>query len=89
TQTYPKGWERIRNLIQSNPGAARLYSVLSEHIDGNCGAVVADKQFLADQLSVTTRTIRNWVSFLEENNCLVKIPIAGKICAYALDPAEV
>ncbi|MWT90848.1 helix-turn-helix domain-containing protein, partial [Escherichia coli] len=35
------------------------------------------------------RTIRNWVSFLEENNCLVKIPIAGKICAYALDPAEV
>ena len=34
--------ERIRNLIQSNPGAARLYSVLSEHIDGNCGAVVAD-----------------------------------------------
>ncbi|MWT91336.1 hypothetical protein GP954_40680, partial [Escherichia coli] len=22
TQTYPKGWERIRNLIQSNPGAA-------------------------------------------------------------------
>ena len=89
TQTYPKGWERIRNLIQSNPGAARLYSVLSEHIDGNCGAVVADQQFLADQLSVTTRTIRNWVGFLEENNCLVKIPIAGKICAYALDPAEV
>ncbi|MWT90443.1 helix-turn-helix domain-containing protein, partial [Escherichia coli] len=54
TQTYPKGWERIRDLIQSNPGAARLYSVLSEHIDGNCGAVVADQQFLADQLSVTT-----------------------------------
>ena len=26
---------------------------------------------------------------MEENNCLVKIPIAGKICAYALDPAEV
>ena len=24
TQTYPKGWERIRNLIQSNPGAARV-----------------------------------------------------------------
>ncbi|MWT91535.1 HTH domain-containing protein, partial [Escherichia coli] len=47
------------------------------------------QQFLADQLSVTTRTIRNWVSFLEENNCLVKIPISGKICAYALAPAEV
>ncbi|MWT91261.1 helix-turn-helix domain-containing protein, partial [Escherichia coli] len=56
TQTYPKGWERIRNPIQSNPGAARLYSVLSERIDGNCGAVVADQQCLADQLSVTTRT---------------------------------
>ncbi|MWT91461.1 helix-turn-helix domain-containing protein, partial [Escherichia coli] len=36
-----------------------------------------------------TRTIRNWVSFLEENNCLVKITIAGKTSAYALDPAEV
>ncbi|MWT90821.1 helix-turn-helix domain-containing protein, partial [Escherichia coli] len=35
TQTYPKGWARIRNLIQSKPGAARLYYVLSEHIDGN------------------------------------------------------
>ncbi|EOO3594625.1 helix-turn-helix domain-containing protein [Escherichia coli] len=89
TQTYPKGWERIRNLIQANPGAARLYSVLSEHIDGNCGAVVADQQFLADQLSVTTRTIRNWVNFLEENKCLVRIPVAGKLCAYALNPTEV
>ena len=47
TQTYPKGWERIRNLIQSNPGAARLYSVLSEHIDGNCGAVVAEPTILS------------------------------------------
>ncbi|MWT91534.1 helix-turn-helix domain-containing protein, partial [Escherichia coli] len=66
-----------------------LYSVLSEHIDGNCGADVADQQFLADQLYVTIRTIRNWVSFLEGNDCLVQIPIAEKICAYALIPAEV
>ncbi|MWT91834.1 helix-turn-helix domain-containing protein, partial [Escherichia coli] len=66
-----------------NPGAARLYSVLSKPIDGKCGAVVADQQVLADQFSATSRRIRKWVSFLEENNCLVKIPIAGKICAYA------
>ncbi|MWT91846.1 helix-turn-helix domain-containing protein, partial [Escherichia coli] len=38
TQTYPKGWERISNIIQRHPGTARLYSVPSEHIDGNCGA---------------------------------------------------
>ena len=89
TQTYPKGWQRIRDLAKGNPGAVGLYSFLAEHIDPTCGAIVAEQKFLAEQLSVSTRTIRNWLNYLEEKKALVRIPIAGKICAYALDPHEV
>ena len=75
TQVYQKGWERIRELSKDKQGvvAIPLYSFLAEHIDPSCGAVVADQQFLADKLGVS----------------LVRIPVAGKVCAYALDPHEV
>ena len=89
TQTYPKGWQRIRELAKGNPGAVGLYSFFAEHIDPSCGAVVADQKFLADQLAVSTRTIRNWLNYLEEKKALIRIPVAGKVCAYALDPHEV
>ncbi|NZB43566.1 repA, partial [Escherichia coli] len=54
-----------------------------------CGAVVADQAFLAAQFDVTTRTVRNWISYLEEQKAIVKIPVAGRVCAYALNPHEV
>ena len=54
-----------------------------------CGAVVCDQQFLADHLEVSTRTIRNWLKYLETERALVRIPVAGRVCAYALDPHEV
>ena len=89
TQVYLKGWERINHLLQKNHGAARLYGFFAAHIDPSCGAVVCDQQFLADQMSVTTRTIRRWLDYLEDERALVRIPVAGRICAYALDPHEV
>lgn len=89
TQIYPKGWERIREILKKNPQAACLYSFFAEHIDPTCGAVVADQQFLANQMKVSIRTIQRWLSFLEEESALVRIPVAGKVCAYALDPHEV
>ncbi|EBM4538889.1 helix-turn-helix domain-containing protein [Salmonella enterica subsp. enterica serovar Litchfield] len=91
TQTYPKGWQRIRELSRDKQGVAAiaLYSFLAEHIDATCGAVVADQQFLAEQLGVSTRTIIRWLNHLESKNALVRIPVAGKVCAYALDPHEV
>ncbi|HGD9024337.1 TPA: hypothetical protein ACI7LN_004940, partial [Escherichia coli] len=46
-------------------------------------------QFLADKMNVNRRTISRWLSYLEENRALVRIPVAGKVCAYALDPHEV
>ena len=55
TQTYPKGWQRIRELVRDKqvlpPG---LYSFFAEHIDPTCGAVVCDQQFLANQMGVST-----------------------------------
>ena len=63
--------------------------MFAEHIDSKCGAVLCDQQFLADHMKVTTRTIRRWLDYLEEKRAIVRIPVAGKVCAYALDPREV
>jgi len=91
TQMYPKGWQRVRELLMDKQGisAIQLYSFLAEHIDPTCGAVVCDQQFLAEKMDVSTRTIRRWLTYLEGKNALVRIPVAGKVCAYALDPHEV
>lgn len=89
TQVYPLGWKRLRELFRGNSGAAELYSFLAENIDGTCGAVVADQSYLAAQLGVGRQTISRYVKWLEEQRVLVKIPVAGKVCAYALNPHEV
>ena len=44
--------------------------------------------FFADKMGVNRSTIR-WLNYLESKNALVRIPVAGKVCAYALDPHEV
>ncbi|NKJ56535.1 repA [Escherichia coli] len=69
--------------------ALKLYSFLAEYIDSTCGAVVADQQFIAEKLGVSRSTIIRWLNYLESKNALVRIPVAGKVCAYALDPHEV
>ncbi|MCZ5856018.1 helix-turn-helix domain-containing protein, partial [Escherichia coli] len=84
TQVYHKGWERIRELSKDKQGVVSipLYSFLAEHIYTSCGAVVADQQFLADKLGVSRSTIKRWLNYLESKNALVRIPVAGKVCAY-------
>ncbi len=89
TQVYSRGWRRVRELATGNAGAAGLYALFAEHIDPTCGAVICDQQFLADHMKVSTRTIRTWLSYLEAQNAVVRIPVAGRVCAYALDPHEV
>ncbi|MBE3060348.1 HTH domain-containing protein, partial [Klebsiella pneumoniae] len=78
----------MRELSKDKQGvvAIPLYSFLAEHIDPSCGAVVVDQQFLADKLGVSRSTIKRWLNYLESKNALVRIPVAGKVCAYALDP---
>ncbi|EIQ2983813.1 helix-turn-helix domain-containing protein, partial [Salmonella enterica] len=89
TQMYPLGWKRLRELYKENSGAGELYSLFAEHIDGACGAVVADQSYLATMLGVGRQTVSRYIKWLEEQGVLVKIPVAGKVCAYALNPYEV
>lgn len=89
TQVYPKGWQRITAISKTSPHAVGLYSFFAENLDPSCGAVICDQAFLAKQFSVSTRTIRTWIAALEEQGAIVKIPVAGRLCAYALNPNEV
>lgn len=89
TQVYPRGWKRIIELSKGNAGASGLYAFFAQHIDPSCGAVVCDQQFLADQFEVNRSTISRWLSYLEKEMAIVRIPVAGRVCAYALDPREV
>lgn len=89
TQVYPRGWKRIMELSKGNAGAAGLYAFFAQHIDPSCGAVVCDQQFLANEFNVNRSTISRWLSYLESQNALIRIPVAGRVCAYALDPHEV
>jgi hypothetical protein len=88
-QVYPKGWNRLQQLIRDNPSAARLYAVLAQHIDPNGGVVVAAQTVLAEMLGVTDRTIRTLTKSLEEQNAIVRIRVGAGTYAYALDPDEV
>ncbi|MBE3060849.1 HTH domain-containing protein, partial [Klebsiella pneumoniae] len=47
------------------------------------------QQFLADKLGVSRSTIKRWLNYLESKNALVRLPVAVKVCAYALAPHEV
>ena len=94
TPGSPRYHLKAGNVLESSSltnkvAALRLYSFLAEHIDPSCGAVVADQQFLADKMGVNRSTIIRWLNYLESKNALVRIPVAGKVCAYALDPHEV
>jgi len=89
TQVYALGFRRFRQLAQNNHGAAALYALFAEHIDASCGAVVADQEFLATTLGISTRTVRRHIKFLEDEGAITKIPINGNINAYALNPNEV
>jgi len=91
TQTTPAGWRRMREMLKSKAAAPALplYMFFAEHIDPTCGAVVADQGFLADRMAVSVRTIQRWLNLLEDHGALVRIPVSGRICAYALNPHEV
>ena len=91
TQTYPKGWQRIRELVRGQTGCCCYRSLLifAEHIDPYLWCRGLRPAILANQMGVSTRTIRRWLDYLEEKGALVRIPVAGKVCAYALDPHEV
>lgn len=85
-QVTGKGFDKMRGISERSNGAIRLYMLLGQHITQNCGVVVASQAFLADELGISTRSIRRYVEILEEEKMLVKIPIQGRVYAYAFNP---
>lgn len=88
-QVYPKGWQRLQGLIQTNPSAARLYALLAENMDPQGGVVVASQTVLAEMLGVTDRTIRTLTKALEDQRAIIRIRVGAGTYAYALDPTEI
>ncbi len=43
---------------------------------------------MADKLNVSRSTFKRWLNYLEAKNAVVRIPVAGNVCAYALDPPQ-
>ena len=90
TQVYSNGFKRIAELFSKYPLAGRLYLFLAEHIEPGTGAVVVSQELLAEEMEVTTRTIRTATKWLEDNSAILRIRLgAGGIYAYCLDPNEV
>jgi ribosomal protein S21 len=89
-QVYPKGFQRLRALMDSYPLAAKIYAFLAEHIEQGTGAVVVSQELLAEEMHVTTRSIRTATAYLDEVGAVVRIKLGGSaIYAYALDPEEI
>lgn len=88
-QVYPKGWTRLQQLIQNNPGAARIYAFLAQHISAQAGAVVVSQELIASEIGVHVRTVKRLTKTLEDQGALVRIRVGNGVYAYALDPEEV
>lgn len=90
TQVYSGGFKRIAELFTKYPLAGRLYLFLAEHMEPGTGAVVASQELLAEEMEVTTRTIRTATKWLEDNGAILRIRLgAAGMYAYCLDPNEV
>lgn len=89
TQVYGKGWARIRELINTNPTAARIYTFLAEHMTGTEGAVVVSQELMAESLGLHVITVKRHTKSLEQQGAIVRIRIGTGVYAYALDPTEI
>lgn len=88
-QVYDPFWQRLQNLMRQGKTCARLYAFLAQHIDASTGAVVASQSFLAKHLGVSTKTISRMSEELEGLGAMVRIPVQGRLYAYAMHPQEV
>lgn len=88
-QVYPKGWRRLRWLMQEKPTAARLYSWIAEHMDPDGGALIVSQVVMAEAMGASEITIRRLTKWLEDHNVMVRVRVGSGVYAYALDPEEV
>ena len=86
SQVYPKGWTRIRALLNESKSRAPLllYTFIAEHMDADGGALVVDQETLCEALGVSRTTLWRAITFLEERNALLRVNVGGSVSAYAL-----
>ena len=74
SQVYPKGWTRIRALLNESKSRAPLllYTFIAEHMDADGGALVVDQETLCEALGVSRTTLWRAITFLEERNALLR-----------------
>lgn len=85
-QVYARGWDALRKIIDIDPGAAKLFALLAEHIDANTGAVICTQEFMAKHLDCSVRTVQRRCVALEQAEVLTRIQVQGRVYAYALNP---
>ncbi|WP_282027118.1 replication/maintenance protein RepL [Limimaricola cinnabarinus] len=88
-QVYPRGWARLRWLMQQNASAAKIYSWIAEHIDPDGGVLVVSQVSMAKALGISEITVRRQTKWMEDHNVMVRIRVGSGVYAYALDPTEV
>ena len=90
SQVYPKGWTRIRALLNESKSRAPLllYTFIAEHMDADGGALVVDQETLCEALGVSRTTLWRAITFLKSamRSC---VNVGGSVSAYALDPTEI
>src|SRR3954463_3000328 len=72
SRVYSPGWQRVRELVDAYPLAAKLWLRLAEEIAGHTsGAVVASQDTLANVLGCSVRSIQRATKMLEERGAMV------------------
>lgn len=91
TQVYPKGWQRMRDLLRQSKGQGPLllYTFLAEHLDADGGVLVADQETICEAIGISRTTLWRAIKYLEEQNALIRLTVGGSVSAYALDPSEI
>src|SRR4051794_8438433 len=90
SRVYGPGWQRVRELVDAYPLAAKLWLRLAEEIAGQTsGAVVASQDTLADVLECSVRSVQRASKVLEEKGALVRLRVGSGVYAYAMNPGEV
>ena len=90
SQVYPKGWTRIRALLNESKSRAPLllYTFIAEHMDADGGALVVDQETLCEALGVS-RTTPGERSLSLKSAMRSCVNVGGSVSAYALDPTEI
>lgn len=88
TQVYELGWQRIDQLIEKYPLAARIYSFLAKICDRQAG-VVTTQEVLATELRVSVRSIQRATKFLDDEDVIPRLKVGGNVYLYCLNPEEI